>query len=72
MMDFRKVINVEKKKFISQKSYLYVQVTDILKFDEVLLCTYCRGLFRLQKTVVMLIFLCMHKTRPILGNEKEQ
>ena len=44
--DFLKVIykNV-KKKFISQQVYLYLQVTDILKFYEVLFCTYCKGLF---------------------------
>ena len=46
-MDFRKVIyeNVEKNPFISQHTYLYVGVTAILKFYEVLFCTYCKGLF---------------------------
>ena len=48
-MDFRKVTceNVEKKKFTSQKTYLCIQVTDILKFYEVLFCTYCKSLLRL-------------------------
>ena len=47
MMDIWKVIykNAENKKFISQQSYLYIQVTDILKFYEVLFCTYCKDLF---------------------------
>ena len=46
-MDFRKVIyeNVEKKTFISQQAYLYIRVTGILKFYEVLFCTYCKGFF---------------------------
>ena len=36
--------------------------------------TYCKGLFCLKKTVIMLLFLCiyMNKTLPTLGNEKEQ
>ena len=32
-----------KKSLISQYTYLYVRVTDILKFYEVVFCTYCRG-----------------------------
>ena len=46
-MDFLEVIyeNVEKKTFISQQAYLCLRVTDILKFYEVLSCTYCKGLF---------------------------
>ena len=46
-MDFLKVIyeNVEKNPFISQQTYLYLPVTDISKFSEVLFCTYCKGLF---------------------------
>ena len=45
-MDFRKVIyeNVKKKTFSSQPTYLYIWVTDILKFYEVLFCAYCKGL----------------------------
>ena len=45
-MDFWKVIykNV-KKKNISQQTYLYLQVTDILKFYEVLFCTYFKRFF---------------------------
>ena len=45
-MDFLNVIDENvKKAFISQQAYLYLQVTDILKFSEVLFCTYCKGLF---------------------------
>ena len=36
-----------------------IQVTDILKFYEVLFCAYHKGLFCLLKTVVRLIFLCI-------------
>ena len=46
-VDFQKVIYEdaeEKKKFISQQTYLYIRVTDILKFYEVFF-TYCEGLF---------------------------
>ena len=31
----------------------------IWKFYEILFCTYCKGLFCLQKTVIMVIFLCI-------------
>ena len=58
-MDFQKVIyeNVRKKKtFILQQTY---QVTDILKFNEVLFCTYCKGLLCLYKIVIMFILLCI-------------
>ena len=57
-MDFMKVIyeNVEKKN-ISQQPYLYLRVTDILKFSEVLFCAYCKGLFCIWEIVIMLIFL---------------
>ena len=60
-MDFWKVIyeNVEKNPFISQQTYLYIWVKDILKFYEVLFCTYCKSLFCLKKTVVMLILFCI-------------
>ena len=46
-MDFLEVIyeNIERKTFISQQAYLCLRVTDILKFYEVLSCTYCKGLF---------------------------
>ena len=47
-MDFRKLVyeNVEQKKiFISQQTYLYIWVTDILKCCEVLFCTYYEGFF---------------------------
>ena len=44
-MDFWKKIyeNVKKKTFSSQQIYLYIRVTDILRFYEVLLCIYCKG-----------------------------
>ena len=52
-MDFWKVIyeNIEKTTttFISQKTYLYMRVTEILNFYEVLFCAYCKGLFRIKK-----------------------
>ena len=53
-MDFQKLIykNLKKNKknkkkpFISQETYLYTHVTDILKFFEVLFCTWsCKSLF---------------------------
>ena len=47
-MDFQKLSyykNVGKKTFISQQTYLYIWVTDILKFYEVLFYKYCKGLF---------------------------
>ena len=42
-MDFRKVIceNFEKKTFISQETYQYIRVTDILKFYEVYEGLFC-------------------------------
>ena len=45
-MDSRKVIyeNVEKKHSFHNR-HLYKWVTDILKFCEVLFCTYYKGLF---------------------------
>ena len=59
-MDFQRVIYeiVEKKTtFISQQAHLYMRVTDILKFYEVLFCTYCKGLLCIKKRVIMFIFL---------------
>ena len=35
----------KKKTFILQQTYLYIRVTDILKFYEVLFYTYCEGFF---------------------------
>ena len=60
--------------FISQQTYLYIQVTDILKFYKVLFCTYCKGLFflTLKNSHYAYIPLHMHQTIPTLGNEKEQ
>ena len=56
-MDFWKVMNVKKKTYVSQQTYLYIWVSDIL--FEVLLCIYCKGLFCLEKTVIMHTFLCI-------------
>ena len=44
-MGFRKVIyeNVKKKNSFQNK-YIYIFVTDILKFYDVLFCTFCKGL----------------------------
>ena len=50
-------MKMSEKKFTSQQIYLYRRVTDIFKFYGVLFCTYCKDLFCLQKTVIMLIFL---------------
>ena len=60
-MNFQKVIyqNVKKNFFFQNKHTYIYGVTDILKFYEVLFFTYCIGLFCLQETVIMLIFLCM-------------
>ena len=46
-MDFQKVIyeNVEKKNIHFIANISIYTVTDILKFYEVLFCTYCQGLF---------------------------
>ena len=46
-MDFWKVIyeNVETKKVHFITNISIYMVTDILKFYEVLFCTYCKGLF---------------------------
>ena len=34
-----------KKTLISQQTYLFMWVTDIFKFYEVLFCSYCKDLF---------------------------
>ena len=63
----------KKKPFSLQETQLYKQVTEILKFYEVLFCTYCKGLFcRLKNSYQGDIPPYMHKTLPTLGNEKEQ
>ena len=47
-MDFRRVIyentKQQKKKYSLHNKHLYIRVTVILKFHEVLFCTYCKGL----------------------------
>ena len=50
-LDFLKVIyeNVKKKTFISQQAYLFLRVTGILKFSDILFCTYCKGFFVFKK-----------------------
>ena len=53
--DLWKCQEKNKRTFNSQQMYLYIWVTDILKFYEVLFCAYCKGLFCL----VVLIFLCI-------------
>ena len=58
---------------MSQQTYRYIRVTDILKFFEVLFCTYCKGLLCLLKnSCYAFIPPHMHKTLPTLENEKEQ
>ena len=47
-VDFQKVIYEdaeEKKTFISQQTYLYIRVTDILKFYEFIFFAGSKGLF---------------------------
>ena len=60
------------KTFISRQTYLYIQVTNFLKFYEVLFCKYCKGLLSLKNNRYACIPLYVHKTLPTLGNEKEQ
>ena len=52
-MDFHKVIYGMSKNNIHFTKNIYVHVTDILKFYEVLFCMYCKSLF----------YLYMHKTQ---------
>ena len=72
-MDFLKLIyeNVEKKKTFISQVYLYLRVTDILKFSEVLFWTYWFDL-SLRNSHYAYLTPYMHKTLPTLGNEKEQ
>ena len=52
--------NVEKKHFITNISIYIYMVIDNLKFDEVLFCTYCKGLFCPSKQFcpsIILLFL---------------
>ena len=66
----------KKKHLFHNSRYLYIRVTDILKFYEVLFCTYCKGLFCLKKqswrlySSVVYIPPYMHKTLSTLGNVK--
>ena len=68
-MDFGKVIlkNV-KKTFHNKHIYIYIPVIDILKFYEVLFCTYSEDLFCHYACIPPY----MYKALPTLGNEKEQ
>ena len=68
-MDFQKVICENFKKTIHFTINILIYtgwVTDILKFYEVLFCTYCEGLLCLY------IPLYMNKTHPTSGDEKGQ
>ena len=58
-----------KKKIITNTS-IYT-ITAILKFYEVLFCTYCKGLF-LKNSYYAYVPPYMNKTVPTLGNEKKQ
>ena len=62
---------LEKKNHFNAK-YLYIRVTDILKFYEVLFYTYCKGLLSLKNSHYAYIPPYIHKTIETLGNEKEQ
>ena len=57
-MDSQKVIyeNIEKKTFILQQTYVYIGVTEILTFYEVLFCTYCKVCFVFEKQPLCLYF----------------
>ena len=69
-MDFQKLKLSRKKKHSFHNKHIYKQVTDILKFYEVLFCTICKVFFCLLKTVIILNSPYMHKTLLTLGNEK--
>ena len=73
-MDFRKVIyeNVKKKPFISQHTYLYVWVTDILKFYKFYFDHIVKVCFVFKKQSYVYILPYMYKTLPTIENEKEQ
>ena len=73
-LDFRKEIfeNFEKKTHSFHNKHLYIWATAILKFYEVLFYIYCKGLFCLQKTVMLYDPMYMCKALPTLENEKEQ
>ena len=57
-------MKTSKKTLISQQTYLYLRIRDILKFYEVLFCTYCKGLYY--------AYIPPHETLPALGNQKKQ
>ena len=59
----------KKNSFISQETELYIRVTDILKFYEVLLQ---RFVLSLKHSYYAYIPSYMHKTLPTLGSDKEQ
>ena len=59
----------KKNSFISQETELYIRVTDILKFYEVLLQ---RFLLSLKHSHYAYIPSDMHKTLRTLGSDKEQ
>ena len=69
---FMKTSTTKKNKFISQQTFLYIWVTDILKFYEDLFCTLKRFVLSLKNSHYAYIPPYMHKTLSTLGNEKEQ
>ena len=66
--------NVKKNPFISQETYLYIQVTDILKFMKFNFVHIVKVCFflSLKSSHYAYIPQYMHKTLPTSGNEKEQ
>ena len=60
------------KTFISQQTYLFVWVTDILKFMKFYFVHILKICFVFKGSHYAYIPLYMHKTLLIFGNEKEQ
>ena len=73
-MDFRKVIyeNVEKKTFISQQTYLYIQSQTFWSFVKFYFADVVKVCFVFKKQSLSLYSPYMHKVLQTLGNEKEQ
>ena len=61
--------NVNKKRFIPQQTYVYMGVTDILKFYFAHIVKVC---FFSRNSHYVYISLYINKTLTTLGNEKEQ
>ena len=60
------------KTFISQQTYLFIWVTDILKFMKFYFVHILKICFVFKSSHYAYIPLYMHKTLPTFGNEKEQ